>query len=141
MMLKDLNLSHKDKHFLFLLSLGLATAFLLLLFGPVFARAQETVEISTPRQTKSLSGRVSDAAGEPIDGVKVERIMGPSNEVEDSVVTDDKGNFELKTVPDGNYIIKFSRPGFKTLILHPTFRTKKKANFGNYSVLHFISQR
>ena len=117
---RDLMRSNGNERLVFLLSFGLAAAFIFLIFGPAVAKAQsiqEVMEVYTPRQTNSLSGKVLDTAGEPLDGVKVERIPGTSNQTADSVVTDDKGRFELKTVPDGKYVIRLSRGGFKTLVL------------------------
>jgi hypothetical protein len=119
---------------LFLWSVS-AAAFVWLLCGLKIAAAQTTEEILAPVQTNSLSGKVVDREGEGLDRVKVERITGPSKEVVDSVVADDKGKFELKAVPDGEYVIRLTRPGFRTSIRHIVV---KKAYDKNLSLVMSI---
>lgn len=112
-----------------------AAAFVWLLCGLKIAAAQTTEEILAPVQTNSLSGEVVDPEGAGLDRVKVERITGPSKQVVDSVAADDKGKFELKAVPDGEYVIRLSRPGYRTSIRHIVV---KKAYDKNLSLMMSI---
>jgi len=65
--------------------------------------------------TARINGRVVDEQGSPLPGVNIEatspRLIG--NAV---AVTDANGVYRLMALPSGTYEIKFSLPGFKTLV-------------------------
>ncbi len=81
-----------------LVMLGLTSA-------PQAARAR-TVRTRTP-VAESLSGRVHDAAGQPIAGADV-----ALEELDRAVITGEDGNFRFANVPDGRYTLQVRRPGY-----------------------------
>jgi len=65
--------------------------------------------------TARINGRVADAQGGALPGVNVEatspRLVGKA-----VAVTDDNGVYRLMALPSGTYEIKYSLPGFNTLV-------------------------
>jgi hypothetical protein len=56
--------------------------------------------------TGAITGRVSNAAGEPMQHVEVSAEMGNNNGSNSNTVTDDKGQFRIGGLPPGKYRVK-----------------------------------
>ncbi|MBI4473755.1 MAG: TonB-dependent receptor [Acidobacteria bacterium] len=80
---------------------------LILSFAPADSSAQST--------TGDFNGRVTDASGAVIPGVEV-TLISAVIQGERSSITDESGNYRFILLPPGSYTVKYSLPGFQTLI-------------------------
>lgn len=62
--------------------------------------------------TGTIEGRVSDLAGAPLDGVRLEA-SSPSLQGVRDVASDGAGSFHLPALPPGRYTVRASKTGFK----------------------------
>ena len=85
-------------------SLMLAAAFCLAVGVPLYAQTTSA----------SVSGIVKDSGGGVLPGVSVV-LVNTSRGTEQTVVSDEKGEFLFPLVQPGTYTLKLSLPGFQTL--------------------------
>jgi hypothetical protein len=65
-----------------------------------------------PKGTASISGTVASAnGGRPMRRAQV-RIQSASSPMSRTTTTDDKGNFEIKDLPAGEFTVRASKPGY-----------------------------
>jgi len=73
----------------------------------VTVRAGDKAEVKLKLNPNSaISGKVTDADGEPVEGVTVSAEGGPARGMMPSATTDDKGQFRLSGLPPGRYRVK-----------------------------------
>jgi hypothetical protein len=91
--------------------------------------SQTTVLIKNKLTTKALSGVVTDSTGSArVPDVLVERVTKEGQRI-DAAFSGGTGRFELKPVPDGDYILRFSLRGFDTVIVTVRFPKTPRRNF------------
>jgi Carboxypeptidase regulatory-like domain/TonB-dependent Receptor Plug Domain len=88
-------------------SIGFLVCLLSLCFSPLSARAQSS-------ETGALSGTVSDPSGGVIAGATVTATNLATGQAR-TVTTDTNGVYKASLLPPGNYSVKFSASGFKTI--------------------------
>ena len=71
----------------------------------------------------SVSGRVVDADGEPVEGADVTLVTGPLGYFSTRDTTDDKGRFRLDGLRPGKYRVKAAAPALPTSPPAPEIRT------------------
>lgn len=95
--------------------------FALLVLFISFVSIQGQVRQTTTKTTKtgaSISGRILDSeSGEPLIQCTVALMSADTTKLLTGVVTDNYGNFELKNVAAGNYILKASFVGYHNLFM------------------------
>jgi hypothetical protein len=64
-------------------------------------------------QSLTLSGKVMDAANQPVPFADVVLLMPQDSAVYKGILTNEEGHYEIKDVASGDYIIKFSFIGFE----------------------------
>ena len=70
-----------------------------------------TISIQT-KHTAWLTGKVTDTAGNPVEGVTVELIDDSYNNMADTTATD--GSYTLDFIPTGTWAIEYSKIGWET---------------------------
>lgn len=89
----------------------------LLLLSPVFA-------------LQTIRGKIVDGKTvQPLDFVNVTLLKGSDTTPTTGVISDEKGQFELPKVPNGNYILKISFVGYNTIEM-PIRVTENDLNMG-----------
>ena len=94
--------NHPTRHVI--AGLALAAAFCLAVGVPLYAQTTSA----------SVSGIVKDAGGLVLPGVSV-ALVNTSRGTEQTVVSDERGDFLFPLVQPGTYTLKLSLPGFQTL--------------------------
>ena len=94
----------------FRLTLGLLTGLLLVSALP------ETRFRVDAQSTASLQGRVVDATGAVVAGVKID-VHNQATSLKRLAETDSEGNYQVAALPVGNYRIEVRAPGFQTQIV------------------------
>lgn len=85
----------------------------------VYPDAPEIVEYQDVRTFKSLSGMVCDPQHEAVANVLVEVLSESTTERLDAVFSGKDGKFNLRSAnSNGTYLVRFSKPGFNTVIIH-----------------------
>src|SRR5581483_8923345 len=74
---------------------------------PPGVAAQDFVGIPTSAGTFTISGRVTDAAGQPVAGVVMADGAGHT------AITDASGNYTIPRLAAGSYILTASKPGYR----------------------------
>jgi beta-lactamase regulating signal transducer with metallopeptidase domain/protocatechuate 3,4-dioxygenase beta subunit len=77
----------------------------------------------------TLSGVVSDAAGQPIPGATVERDLTTADHHALPATTDASGRFALKSARPGDLAVRVRAPGFATLVQLVPMRADLEQNF------------
>ncbi|RPI27983.1 MAG: hypothetical protein EHM61_06610, partial [Acidobacteria bacterium] len=70
--------------------------------------------LSAQTVSGTLIGRITDQTGGAIPGATV-TATEQSTQAQRSTVTDEEGNYRIPFAPLGEYVLKFSMPGFKTV--------------------------
>ena len=94
----------------FRLTCGLFTALLLV------SAFLETRSRVNAQSTASLQGRVVDATGAVVAGVKID-VHNQATSLKRLAETDSEGNYQVAALPVGSYRIEVRSPGFQTHIL------------------------
>jgi len=85
--------------------------------GFAYPPSPNLVQIRNKLTTRSLTGVVTDSVpSSRIPDVLVERVTKEGQRI-DAAFSGGTGRFELKPVPDGDYILRFSLRGFDTVIV------------------------
>ncbi len=79
-----------------------AAAFFLLLSGSAFAQG-----------FSSVSGTVKDNAGKPLPSVTVSLLIAKDSSLVKTDVTNSKGDFEINTLQEGSFLLRYSSVGFE----------------------------
>ena len=108
-----------------------------LLISPCCIRNSSTgVEVESPNNSLSLNGNIEDGAGE----VVILEEMGAREFIPlDTVVCDEKGNFEISLSPTSVafYVLRYGQSGYVTLLMEPGENIKFSGNIDklqSYSV-------
>src|SRR5665213_3930006 len=72
----------------------------------------------------SLSGKISDTSGAPLAGAS---IYIP--DLKKGIVADAEGNFQIKNIPSGDYLVEIKYIGYKTIAQSINFDQDKTENF------------
>lgn len=81
--------------------------------------------ISASAQRITVSGRVVESSGEPIDQATVQILQLPDSTYVNGCVSNPNGYFTLPAVKAGKYVVKFSFVGFRTKVQAVTLTTSK----------------
>jgi iron complex outermembrane receptor protein len=85
---------------------------------PFFAAAQK----NSNRYT--LSGKITDTSGAPLAGASVY-----ITDLKKGAIADASGNYELKNIPSGTYLVEIKYIGYKSIAQNIVFDENKTANF------------
>lgn len=92
-----------------------------------YPESQETVQIDTPMESKSLAGKVVDSAGFGLEKVLVERLSAGWKRRRNATFTDSEGLFTFSNPSSGQYYLRLSKPGFKTLLVKALITQKSQS--------------
>jgi len=90
-----------------------------------YPEARETIKANAPTSVSSLNGRVVDSTDAPMERVLVERLGRTWGRRLDATFTDSKGSFSFFGREKVAYL-KFSKPGFDTLLLRVRINKRAK---------------
>ena len=72
----------------------------------------------------SLSGKISDTSGAPLSGASIYIA-----DLKKGIVADADGNFQIKNIPSGNYLVEIKYIGYKTIAESINFDQDQTENF------------
>jgi hypothetical protein len=84
---------------------------------------------------ESIKGRIIDEAGKPIGFTSVVLLHPSDSTMKYFGVSNDQGNYEIKRIKDGNYLMQFSFAGFETAYENIDIPSKKGTDFGDKIML------
>lgn len=82
-----------------------------------YPQSQETIRVDTEMRSRALSGVVVDPSGSKASKVLVERVAPGWGKRITAVLTDSKGQFAFVRITPGTHFLRFSKPGFNTMLL------------------------
>lgn len=95
--------------------------------GFSYPEAMGKILIETPIIASSLSGRVVDTNGDGLSKVLVECVTHDWRRRIDATLTDPEGRFHLSSSAKGRFCLRFSLPGWGTVLARITLNRKTKA--------------
>jgi hypothetical protein len=92
-----------------------------------YPEAPETVHIDAPVESISLDGKVVGPDGFSLEQVLVEHLHTGWRRRRSAKFTDSEGNFVFTKHSSGNYYLRLSKPGFKTLLVKVLVTKKSRS--------------
>ncbi|RLQ93334.1 carboxypeptidase regulatory-like domain-containing protein [Falsibacillus albus] len=87
------------------------------------------VDASLDPTGSTISGTVTDSGSNPVQGALVQIFDAATHELVDYSLTDQNGNYSLKTIPNGQFNVKASASGFITQTIQTTIPPDQTVNF------------
>ena len=92
-----------------------------------YPESPETVRDEVPYEAKSLSGNVGDVTDSGLETVLVERLGSGWGKRVAATFSDSNGSFSLPRSSNKTQYLRFSKPGFNTLLIRVVLTKKPKA--------------
>ena len=92
-----------------------------------YPQSQDTIQIDSEIESRSLSGIVTDPSGAMASKVLVERVRRGWGKRISAVFSSEDGHFAVDGVRSGIHYLRVSKPGFNTMLLKIKVNAKSKS--------------
>lgn len=92
-----------------------------------YPESPATIQVESPYEAESLTGRISDPTSGGLERVLVERLSSGWKKRIDATFTNSEGSFSFSRYSGKTQFLKISKPGFNTLLVKVRLKDNVKS--------------